>query len=197
MPGCKVSVIDIADADALDASNPSLLVLKGSITDDLEPLFQQAVTKFGVVQCCIALASLDFSVLPTTESICDMKQETWQRVFDVNIGGTFNTCRQWLRGIREAVRDPANAEKLNNVSCIIMGSESGRFGTRTQPAYAAGKAAVQYGLLPSLAQDAPKIFLKARVNAIAPGAVNTERFVKEVEQYGEEWRWREYEATWV
>lgn len=87
------------------------------------------------------------------------------------------------------------AKQLTNVSCIIMGSVAGRFGTRTQAAYSAGKAAVQYGLLPSLAQDAPRILRNARVNAIAPGAVDTERFKKEVEEYGEQWRWREYEAT--
>jgi NAD(P)-dependent dehydrogenase (short-subunit alcohol dehydrogenase family) len=84
---------------------------------------------------------------------------------------------------------------MRNASLIIMGSESGRFGVRTQAAYAAGKSAVQYGLMQSLAQDAPRIYPRARVNAIAPGAVDTQRFKEETKQYGKEWYWRECEAT--
>lgn len=76
-----------------------------------------------------------------------------------------------------------------------MGSESGRFGVRTMAAYAAGKSAVQCGLLYSLAQDAPRIFSRARVNAVAPGAVDTARYKEEAERYGREWYWKECEAT--
>lgn len=76
-----------------------------------------------------------------------------------------------------------------------MGSESGKFGVRTMAAYSAGKAAVQYGLLQSLAKDAPKIYLKARVNGVAPGAVNTSRFKEECERFGKQWEYEECEAT--
>ncbi len=105
------------------------------------------------------------------------------------------TCQRWLRSLRSAASDPVKALKLRNVSLVIMGSESGRFGVRTMAAYAAGKSAVQCGLLHSLAQDAPRIYSRARVNAVAPGAVGTERFYEESKLLGEEWRWRECEAT--
>jgi NAD(P)-dependent dehydrogenase (short-subunit alcohol dehydrogenase family) len=62
-------------------------------------------------------------------------------------------------------------------------------------AYAAGKAAVQYGLLPSLAKDVPKVWLKARVNAVAPGVVDTERFGEECVRFGRQWQWEESEAA--
>ena len=62
-------------------------------------------------------------------------------------------------------------------------------------AYAAGKSAVQVGLLHSLAQDAPRLFSRARVNAVAPGPVDTARFKEETERYGKEWYWTECEAT--
>lgn len=62
-------------------------------------------------------------------------------------------------------------------------------------AYSAGKAAVQYGLLQSLAKDVPKIYLKARVNGVAPGAVDTSRFKEECERYGPQWVYEECEAT--
>lgn len=54
---------------------------------------------------------------------------------------------------------------------------------------------VRYGLLSSLAQDAPRIYPNARVNAIAPGAVDTSRYREERERYGDEFHWRECQAT--
>lgn len=76
-----------------------------------------------------------------------------------------------------------------------MGSESGTFGVRGCAAYSAGKSAVQHGLLSSLAKDAPRIFSRARVNAVAPGAVDTARFREERERFGRTWEWEECEAT--
>lgn len=189
-----MTVIDVTTESLLrkHGHNPRLQVLQGSITDDISHLFSQAVSKFGAIECCVALASLDLSVLEQSESICDMQASSWQRVFDVNIHGTFNTCQQWLRGIRDAATAKTN---LHNVSLIIMGSEAGRFGVRTMAAYAAGKAAVQYGLLPSLAKDAPRIWPNARVNAVAPGAVDTDRFKEESKQFGRDWEYMECEAT--
>ena len=118
-------------------------------------------------------------------------QKTWQRVFDVNINGTFVTCQRWLRSIRKAASNSQEAARLQNVSLVIMGSESGRFGVPTMAAYAAGKSAVQYGLLYSLAQDAPRLYSKARVNAVAPGPVDTDRYKEETLKYGKEWYWKE------
>jgi len=121
--------------------------------------------------------------------------QIWQDVFNVNINGTFLTAQRWLRGIRSALKDPIAAPNLRNVNLIIMGSESGKFGVRTMAAYAAGKAAVQYGLLQSLAQDVSRIYIKGRVNGVAPGAVNTTRFQEECERYGMQWEYEECQAT--
>ncbi|KAK4958708.1 hypothetical protein LTR66_013104 [Elasticomyces elasticus] len=138
-----------------------------------------ATRSFGVVHCCVALASLDLSVLPQTDSLCDMDPATWQRVLNVNVGGTFTTSQLWLRGIREAAASPQQAAALKNTSLIIIGSEAGHFGVRTQAAYAAAKSAVQYGLMQSLMADAPRIWAKARVNSVAPGPVDTPRYREE------------------
>ncbi|KAL5392246.1 hypothetical protein DPSP01_000762 [Paraphaeosphaeria sporulosa] len=127
--------------------------------------------------------------------ICDADPEVWQSVFQTNISGTFLTAQRWLRGIRETLKEPGDASRLKNVGLIIMGSESGAFGVPGCPAYAAGKAAVQVGLLKSLARDMPKVYLKGRVNAVAPGAVDTVRFREECERYPQEWVYAESEAT--
>lgn len=197
--GCHVTIVDIADKCPFDQDDPNVLYQKADITnvDQMDEAFVNATQKFGPVETCIALASLDLGVLEQSESLADMEPKTWQRVFDVNVNGTFITCQRWLRSIREAVSDPQKASKLRNVNLVIMGSESGRFGVRTMAAYAAGKSAVQYGLLYSLAQDAPRLYRKARVNAVAPGAVNTEMFKEETQLNGREWYWKECEATWV
>jgi NAD(P)-dependent dehydrogenase (short-subunit alcohol dehydrogenase family) len=56
---------------------------------------------------------------------------------------------------------------------------NGKRGEAMNADYGTSKGAVQYGLLQSLRQDVPKVYPGARVNAIAPGAVNTNRFKEE------------------
>lgn len=137
--------------------------------------FESARARFGVVACCVALASLDFSVLKHHESVLDMELSQIKHTFEVNVLGTFLTSRTWLRQLK-AHGEPSTTR---NASLIIVGSESGHFGERTNPDYSAGKAAVQVGLLQSLKADVPRVFRGARVNAIAPGPVDTPQFRKE------------------
>ncbi|KAK5694635.1 hypothetical protein LTR97_009225 [Elasticomyces elasticus] len=184
--GSKVTVLDLPGTEkVLDLDDESLHFVAGDITKDIDAAFTEAEERFGTVCCVVALASLDLSVLEQSESICDVDPKTWQRVLDVNVNGTFLTCQRWLQGTRAAVsHDPEKkGDAIKNVSCVIMGSEAGRFGVRTMAAYAAGKSAVQYGLLQSLARDAPRIHPNARVNAVAPGAVDTDRFKQEAERF--------------
>ncbi len=125
---------------------------------ELEQAFELARDHFGVaVQCCIALASLDLSVLPHHESIVDMTVEQWRRTHQVNVEGTFLTARTWLRQIKAHAKP-----NLKNVSLIIVGSESGWFGERSNPDYASGKSAVQVGLVQSLRGDVARIHPGAR-----------------------------------
>lgn len=200
--GSKVTAVDLAPNTLFEDNDhhPNLHFLNADIRDParMEAAFRRAWSKFGPVHTCVALASLDLSVLNQTDSLADMNPREWNNVIDTNVNGTFVTCRQWLRSLRSAIADnPDATPELRNVSLIIMGSESGRFGVRTMAAYAAGKAAVQVGLLQSLALDAPRIFPRARVNAIAPGPVDTPRYREEMATYGREWHWKEAEATCV
>ena len=123
----------------------------------LERAFDEAQRKFGVVQCCVALASLDLSVLPHHESIVDMPVEQWRRTYQVNVEGTFLTARAWLRRIKKYAKPD-----LKNVSLVIVGSESGWFGERSNADYASGKSAVQVGLVQSLRGDIARIHGGAR-----------------------------------
>lgn len=196
--GCKVTSLDISYP--ISRSNydqtRQLYEMHVDISDhkSMERAWTNAVTMFGVVECCVALASLDFSVCPQTESICDFDMEEVKRIMDVNVGGTFTTAQFWLYGIRDHVQNTPD-KPLKNPNLIIIGSEAGHWGIRTCAAYAASKSAVQYGLLQSLRQDAPRVYAKARCNVVAPGPVDTDRFRNETGGQGAEGYWMECQAT--
>ncbi|MCJ1358632.1 MAG: hypothetical protein MMC33_008632 [Icmadophila ericetorum] len=200
--GANVTALDIrpdALAELHDKfpkdSNAHLATIRCDITDEsaLEYAFVSAKELHGPVACCIALASLDLSVLEHHDSLMDMPLEQWQRTFKVNVEGTFLTARTWLRGLKMCKLE-GRGEGLRNVGLVIVGSESGTFGERGNADYAAGKSAVQGGLLQSLRADVGRVWEGARVNAIAPGPVNTAQFVKECEANPEQ-LWLDAQAT--
>ena len=200
--GANVSSLDLSydkDSDvSIEVLHPGKMQkIHCDITseDSMQIAWDTATSNFGTVETCVALASLDLSVLPQSESICDMDPATWTRVLKTNVGGTFLTAQQWLRGIRSHVSSESAQKALKNPGLIIIGSEAGHFGVRTQAAYASSKSAVQVGLLQSLRADAPRIYRRARVNAVAPGPVDTNRFREETNGEGTEEWWSECEAT--
>jgi NAD(P)-dependent dehydrogenase (short-subunit alcohol dehydrogenase family) len=162
--GARVTCLDIRDPQPL---------LKGdkfqhfncdiSSETSLTDAFTLAGSNFGPVSCCVALASLDYSVLQHHESLITMGLEQWRRTHQINVEGTFLTARTWLRQLREyAIGLKEGDERLKNVSLIIVGSESGHFGERGNADYASGKSAVQIGLLKSLMGDVSRIWPGAR-----------------------------------
>ncbi|KAL8921352.1 MAG: hypothetical protein Q9172_004080 [Xanthocarpia lactea] len=150
--------------------------------------FEAARRDFGVVQCCVALASLDLSALPHHPSLMDVPVEQWRQTHRVNVEGTMLTAKWWMRQIKHTSPD------TTNVSLIIVGSESGYFGERMNADYASGKSAVQLGLVQSLKGDIPRVFPGGRVNAVAPGPVNTEQFKWECQQNPDQY-WLDAQAT--
>lgn len=177
--GAKVTSFDIKEP-CNPPQSPNFQHLSCNISSerDLTNAFATAAEKFGPVSCCVALASLDLSVLPHHESLADMDVDQWRHTHQINVEGTFLTARTWLRALRDHSKADEK-EDLRNVGLIIVGSESGHFGERGNADYAAGKSAVQYGLVKSLVADVSRIWPGARVNAVAPGPVDTEQFRRE------------------
>ena len=173
--GCRISALDIREPEITSqAENVQWHLV--DITDEaaVDKAWNAACSQWGPVSTCVAVAGVDLSYLPHHSSICEMELGQWQRTNKVNGDGTFLTARAWLRGVK------AQADTgLRNVSLIIIGSEAGVFGVTGNADYSASKAAIQYGLVKSLMKDAVAINSRARVNAIAPGAVHTEQFDKE------------------
>ncbi|KAF2728170.1 NAD-P-binding protein [Polyplosphaeria fusca] len=188
--GAKVSSLDINHAPAERPSSCTLIHCDVADEESVRTAFERATTANGPVEVCVALASLDLSVLQHSP-FADASFDQLKRLLDVNVGGTWLTAREWLRGLRQA---RAQGMALSNVSLIIIGSESGHFGERLSADYSLGKSAVQGGLLMSLRQEVVREWPGARANAVAPGPVDTDRWTQECKDNPEQY-YLEAQAT--
>lgn len=179
--GAHVSSLDITYPEGSDAepdsAQPAFKAIHCNVASEesVQRAFAAAVKAHGPIDICIALASLDLSVLePSSFATASFSQ--LQRILNVNVAGTWLTAREWIRGLRQAKADGIAMEHPN---LIIIGSESGHFGERLNAEYSLGKSAVQGGLLMSLRAEVPREYPGARVNVVAPGPVQTARWHEE------------------
>jgi NAD(P)-dependent dehydrogenase (short-subunit alcohol dehydrogenase family) len=101
-----------------------------------------------------------------------MPLETWDNVYKVNVRGAFLTIKHFLLAAIKSQQDAGN--ELDNLAIVVTGSECGKFGQAGHSEYASGKAGLQYGLVRTVKNEIVRINSKARINAVAPGWVNTE-----------------------
>jgi NAD(P)-dependent dehydrogenase (short-subunit alcohol dehydrogenase family) len=100
-----------------------------------------------------------------------MPTELWDRTYATNVRGTYLTIKHFLKNVSSA-QDEMGIE-LFNVSVIVTGSECGVFGQAGHVEYASGKAGLQYGLVRTVKNEIVRLNAKARINAVAPGWVDT------------------------
>jgi NAD(P)-dependent dehydrogenase (short-subunit alcohol dehydrogenase family) len=81
------------------------------------------------------------------------------------------------------------------VSVVVTGSECGVFGQAGHVEYASGKAGLQYGLVKTVKNEIVRLNGKGRINAVAPGWVDTKLIEGRLDDPRE--MWREAEATYV
>lgn len=148
------------DADALAAElnpthNRSTLVLAGDVSnaEHVQNMMEVIQHQFG---------GLDFLVnnaaILRDRSVAKMSHEEWREVMQVNLDGVFYCCKYGL----EIMRDGGAIVNMSSISAIL-----GFYG---QANYAAAKAGVA-SLTKVLARENGK--RNIRVNAIAPGVVET------------------------
>jgi NAD(P)-dependent dehydrogenase (short-subunit alcohol dehydrogenase family) len=170
--GAKVAIADL-DADAvrtvvarLRAEHPDRTIV--GLTCDVRDRKQclamadEALTKLGAIHVGVNLAG----VIGPGPSI-DVSQDEWERVVDINLNGTFYCCQAFAQAMQ-------NGGAIVNTSSIAASTA-----WPARASYAAAKAAVT-SLTKTLATEWAE--RRIRVNAVAPGWVDTELIRPAVEQ---------------
>ena len=131
--------------------------------------FENASDNFGPPTILIANAGItDESTHPC---IWEIEAEKYDKVHAVNVRGTFLTVKHFLLSVKQ--HQEAQGKELDNVAIVITGSETGVFGQEGHVEYAGGKAGLQYGLVRTVKNEIVRLNSKARINAVAPGWINT------------------------
>lgn len=127
-----------------------------SLLEDAKNLVEKAVDKFQKVDILVNNAGVTRDNL-----LMRMSEEEWDKVFEVNLKGTFNVTKSLIRSMI----------KQKNCSIINITSVVGITGNAGQCNYSASKAGL-IGFTKSLSKEVAK--KKVRVNAVAPGFIATD-----------------------
>jgi NAD(P)-dependent dehydrogenase (short-subunit alcohol dehydrogenase family) len=164
--GAQIIVADLDEQRAADLAvqigrqSFSIRLDAGAI-DTIEGAVLEAAERAGRIDILVNNAGI-FDMAP----LLDVTPQSFERLFQVNVEGMFFVLQAVARLM---VRD-------GHGGCIInMASQAGRRGEAASAIYAATKAAVI-----SLTQSAALALIKdrIRVNAIAPGVIDTEMWVR-------------------
>lgn len=82
---------------------------------------------------------------------------------------------------------------MENLAIVVTGSETGKFGQAGHTEYASGKAGLQYGLVRGVKNEIVRLNSRARINAVAPGWVDTPLIGDRLDDPNE--MWTEAQAT--
>jgi NAD(P)-dependent dehydrogenase (short-subunit alcohol dehydrogenase family) len=128
-------------------------------TSSVHDLIEDVVRTHGRIDGLVNAAGFN-----RHQAIDELEDSTWQKLFDVHLGGTMRLCRA-----------ASAALKQSRGSVVNFSSISARVGRPRRAPYSAAKAGVE-ALTRTLAIEwAPD---GVRVNAVVPGIVNT-RMVRE------------------
>jgi glucose 1-dehydrogenase len=106
--------------------------------------------------------------------VADPSEETWDRVIDTNLKGTFFCSVEAVKLMRAK-----GSGSIVNISSVLAAR-----GMRYAAAYAASKGGINSLTLQLASELAP---YGIRVNAVAPGATNVERNLVDDPRYAEVW----------
>ena len=122
----------------------------------VDNLVAEAMKKFGKIDIVVNNAGNDI-----VRDLVDMSDEEWDFQINVNLRGPFYMCRSAL---------PHMIRAGNGGAIVNIASIAGYISYPKGAAYAAAKAGVM-GMTRALASEVAKH--KIRVNAVAPGAIDT------------------------
>ncbi len=163
--GARLALVDLAGsaldqaAAAIERAGGEVIAVAADVSDtaDVQRYVGEARSRLGGIDCFFNNAAIEGVIAP----IVEYPEETWERVFEVNVKGV------WL-GLKHVV--PAMRERGGG-AIVITSSTSGLRGEANNSAYNASKHAV-LGLTRTAAQEFAADGI--RVNAICPGPIETE-----------------------
>jgi 3-oxoacyl-[acyl-carrier protein] reductase len=155
-----------AQATALqeELGRTETLVVGADLTREAEAkrLFAAAVKRFGRVDTLVANAgSWESRDVPLHR----MELRQWRQTLDGVLTTTFLSVREFLR----------QAERQKRGNAVLISSTAAVFGEAGHADYAAGKAAIAYGLTRSLKNELARVaphsrdYCGGRINCICPG----------------------------
>jgi len=167
LSGAMGAGVDVTDSRAVDAAVQEVVdrhnridVLVHAAGVDVGEAWKQRVFDATVAQGPARAAGSEIPSLGLSETLDD---DAWRRVVAVNLDGTFFCCRAVL----------SHMVRQRSGSIILMASNAAQLGIAGMPHYVASKAGV-IGLTRALAREYAPVGI--RVNAIAPGGVDTPMF---------------------
>lgn len=158
--GARVAVNYRSSADVAReiAGEIDGIAVEGDVADPAQAasLVERVESELGDLDCLVNNAGVTRDGL-----IARMSDEDWDAVLDTNLRGTFNTCRAVSRKMLRR-----RAGSIVNLTSVV-----GIHGNPGQANYAASKAGI-IGLTKALARELGT--RGVRVNAVAPGYIDTE-----------------------
>ena len=154
-------VSDDESANILEQYGENIQKLKVDSTnyDEVISITKKMFSEFSIDGLVICAGITD------DKSLIMMGKESWDKVIDVNLTGTFN----YLKSVSY------NFIKQGYGSIVCISSVNGLTGSSGQSNYAASKAG-QIALVKSLSKEIARF--NVRANIIAPGYINTDMFHK-------------------
>ncbi|MGQ9629439.1 MAG: SDR family NAD(P)-dependent oxidoreductase [bacterium] len=173
--GADVAVADISlelaegVADEVEELGRSSMAIKVdvSIEGEVKEMVRRVVDRFGKVDLLYNNAGIALAK-PFTE----VSEREWDEIFGVNVKGVFLCTREVARSMIER-----RAGRIVNIVSV-----AGKRGMGLMSAYCASKFAV-VGFTQSVAYELARYGIS--VNAIAPGVIDTEMWVKLDREFGE------------
>lgn len=124
---------------------------------DIERLVEEAITAFGRIDIVVANAGIN----PVFDPLCQLADDSWTKVMDVNVGGPLRLARHALPHVARG----------GGGAMVCVSSVNARFAMTGSGVYGVSKAALE--------QMVRQLALEwgargVRVNGVAPGTVGTD-----------------------
>jgi NAD(P)-dependent dehydrogenase (short-subunit alcohol dehydrogenase family) len=143
---------------------PPCMAVKANVANeaDVNQMFLQVGQTLGIVTHLVNNAG----IVDRATRVVDMSLARWQRMFDVNVTGSFLCAREALKGMM-----PKGDQKTSEGVIVNVSSVAARLGSPGQYVdYAAAKAAIDTFTI-GLAKEVAVYGI--RVNAVRPGIIDT------------------------